>query len=337
MRHDHQTICRHHARDHARTRIDALAQTPARPADQPRSVTLTLAEYNRLLDLAARAPAAAGGRAGGRGGRERRSASITVDREIARGAFNLAGQVLQDRHQPRAAADRRDAGRRHVRRPAGAARRRRPDAATRLIAGPGPFAIAAEWGGPLVFTPGRASFVLPVPQAGAARATIDLPGEQADVRLSAGLDHAPLRRERPHHRRSHARSGSATEVWWSMRDSAPVAAAKDVRALADIMTLVTLDDSDVRMAALIDVTRHAGRAADADRRAAGRVTSCNRVSGSTLERFTPLAGSDADSHGRQSGGAQPSVPRHARTRACRRHLHARHRRRQPEGRAARAR
>ena len=39
-----------------------------------------------------------------------------------------------------------------------------------------------------------------------------------------------------------------------MRDSAPVAAVKDVRALAEIMTLVTLDDSDVRMAALIDVS-----------------------------------------------------------------------------------
>jgi hypothetical protein len=33
-----------------------LAQPPVRPAEQPRSVTLTLAEYNRLLDLERRAP-----------------------------------------------------------------------------------------------------------------------------------------------------------------------------------------------------------------------------------------------------------------------------------------
>ena len=39
-----------------------------------------------------------------------------------------------------------------------------------------------------------------------------------------------------------------------MRDSAPVAAAREVRTLADVMTLVTLGDSDVRMVALIDVT-----------------------------------------------------------------------------------
>ena len=39
-----------------------------------------------------------------------------------------------------------------------------------------------------------------------------------------------------------------------MRDSAPVAAAREVRTLADVMTLVTLGDSDVRMVALVDVT-----------------------------------------------------------------------------------
>jgi hypothetical protein len=87
-----------------------------------------------------------------------------------------------------------------------------------LVAGPGPFALALEWGGPLLFRPGRASFVLPVPQAGAARAQIDLPGEQADVRLSAGLIH---RRTVANGRtvvEATLDPGSTTEVWWSMRD-----------------------------------------------------------------------------------------------------------------------
>jgi hypothetical protein len=39
-----------------------------------------------------------------------------------------------------------------------------------------------------------------------------------------------------------------------MRDSAPTAAAREARTVADVMTLVTLGDSDVRMVALIDVT-----------------------------------------------------------------------------------
>jgi len=39
-----------------------------------------------------------------------------------------------------------------------------------------------------------------------------------------------------------------------MRDSAPVAAAREVRMLGDVLTLVTLGDSDVRMVSLVDVT-----------------------------------------------------------------------------------
>ena len=39
-----------------------------------------------------------------------------------------------------------------------------------------------------------------------------------------------------------------------MRDTPPVAAARELRTVADVMTLVTLGESDVRMLALIDVT-----------------------------------------------------------------------------------
>jgi len=230
----------------------SFAQTPVAPVDRPRSVTMSLSEYNRLIDLAARtaptpaaAPVAAVVSAA--------DLRVTVDRDIARGVFNLAGQVLQSgvTRVPlvngATLADATSGG--------------RPvpliaDGQTlqALIAGPGPFAIAMQWGGALQFRPGRASFALPVPQAGAARATIDLPGEQADVHLSAGL----ITRRSAANGRTIVEAtldpGSATEVWWSMRDSAPVAAAKDVRALAEIMTLITLDDADVRMAGLIDVT-----------------------------------------------------------------------------------
>ncbi len=230
----------------------AAAQPTVRPDDRLRSVTMSLAEYNRLLDLAARAPVppAAAPLAAVVSSAEMR---VTVDRDTARGVFGLAGQVLQSGVSrvallTGATVIDANAGGRPV-----------PlvvegQVLHALIAGPGPFAIALDWGAPLIYRPGRASFTLPVPHAGAARATIDLPGEQADVRLSAGLIT----------RRSFANGrtlieatldpGSVTEVWWSMRDTSQVAAAKDVRALADILTLFTLDDSDVRMTALIDVT-----------------------------------------------------------------------------------
>lgn len=228
----------------------ALAQPP-RPIEQPRSVTLTLAEYNRLLELERRAPVppVAAPVAAVISGADLK---ITVDRDTARGTFNLSGQVLRNgiNRVPlingATLADVTSGGRPVPLVSDG-------QALQALIAGPGSFAINAEWNAPLAFRPGRASFVVPVPQAGAARATFDIPGEQADVRMSSGL----ITRRNTASGRTIIEAtldpGALTEVWWSMRDSAPVAAVKDLRALADIMTLITLDDSDVRMAALIDI------------------------------------------------------------------------------------
>ncbi len=96
--------------------------------------------------------------------------------------------------------------------------------------------------------------MLPVPQSGTARATFDIPGDQADVRLSSGL---VTRRTAVDGRtivEATLDPGSSTEVSWSMRDSAPSAAARELRTLSEVMTLVTIGDSDVRMVALIDLT-----------------------------------------------------------------------------------
>jgi hypothetical protein len=229
----------------------ASAQQPPRPTETPRGVTLTLAEYNRLLDLAARAPqpvaapppavlAAADLR-------------VRVDGDNARGTFSLSGESF------RTGVDRVHliSGATLI----GASAPGRPVPLViqggnqqALVAGPGPFTLDLEWGAPLVFQPGRASFMLPVPVAGTTRATIDLPGDQADVHLGAGL---VTRRTVSNGRtliEATLVSGKATQVWWSMRDSAPTVAARELRALADVFTLMTIGDSDLRMTALVDVT-----------------------------------------------------------------------------------
>jgi hypothetical protein len=215
-------------------------------------VTLTLAEYNRLIDLAARptqgsnAPPVAAVLASA-------DLRIRVERDTARGVFNMAGDAL------RAGVSRVSLLAGATVTEANAGGQPLPlvadgNAHTALVPGPGPFALTLEWGAPLVFKPGRASFVLPVPKAGTARAVIDLPGEQADVHLSAGL----VTRRTVADGRTIVEAtldpGSSTDVWWSMRDSAPVAATRELRTLADVMTLLTLGDADVRMATLIDVT-----------------------------------------------------------------------------------
>ncbi|HEX7795722.1 MAG TPA: carboxypeptidase-like regulatory domain-containing protein [Vicinamibacterales bacterium] len=231
----------------------ASAQVIAPPSTQPaRSVTLTLSEYNRLLDLAYRpvttpppAPVAAV--------LSNAEMRVRVDGSAATGTFTLAGQVLRpgvnrvtllsDATVLDASADGHPLpllmdGRSHQ----------------ALFSGPGPFSATLEWGSPVIFKPGRASFMLSVPPAGAAHATIEVPGEQADVHLSAG---SIIRRTTQDGRtmvEAALDPASATEVSWSMRDSAPVAAARESRTVADVMSLITLADSDVRMVALVDLT-----------------------------------------------------------------------------------
>lgn len=235
----------------------AYAQTATRPADTSRSdpsrsVTLSLTEYNRLIDLAGRPPQ---GPALPPVGAVLSSADlrVRVERDSARGVFNLAGDVLRpgiNRVNLLSSATLIEgtvSGRPLALDAEG-------NMHTALLPGPGPFAVRLEWGTPLVFAPGRASFVLPAPPAGTVRATIDVPGDQADVHVSAGL----ITRHSALDGRTLVeitmRPGVQTDVWWSMRDSAPLAAAREVRMLGDVLTLVTLGDSDVRMAALVDVT-----------------------------------------------------------------------------------
>jgi len=261
---------------------------PLVPTTEPRTVTLTLAEYNRLLDLERRAPVipAAAPVAAVVSSAD---IKIIVGRENARGTFSLAGQVLRSgvNRVPlvngATLADVTSGGR-------PVALVTEGPVLQALIAGPGNFAINAEWGGPISFAPGRASFVIPVPHAGAARATIEFPGEQADVRLSRGLITGRTTANGRTIVDVALDPGSSTEVWWSMRDSAPVAAAKDLRALAELMTLITLDDSDVRMAALIDVTVTQGELRTM-RLHLPDGYEFQSVSGSTLEEFS-LPGHD---------------------------------------------
>ena len=229
------------------------AQQPTPRSPEPvRSVTLSLTEYNRLTDLATRAPQPPAVPPVG-AVLSNADLGVRVDGTTARGTFSLTGEALragvsrvtllsgatiieatQDGRPLPLIAD----GRQHA----------------ALVQGPGPFSVDLEWAAPLTLRPGRAVFVLPVPPAGAARATIDLPGDQADVRLSVGWI---TRRSSANGRTTVEATldpGSATEVSWSMRDSAPIASARELRMTGDVMTMVTLGDSDIRMVALVDLT-----------------------------------------------------------------------------------
>jgi hypothetical protein len=216
------------------------------------TVTLSRTEYDRLLDLASRQPRppeaaplpAALTRTDIRvrvaAGSAR--ATMTVDGEVFRaGAVKvplihnatLLDARATDRPLPLVAE-----GNSHV----------------ALVTGPATFSATLEWGSTVTTTPGRGSFVLPVPAAGSATATFDMPGEQSDLRVSPGL---VVRRTSAGGRtviEATLDPGSATQVWWSARDTGPTTPPRDARMLADVKTLVTIGDADVRLLTLVDVT-----------------------------------------------------------------------------------
>jgi hypothetical protein len=230
----------------------AGAQAPRPPVGPSGSVTLTRVEYDRLLDLAARRPATVDGLPTS-GALTRADIRVRIDGGIARATMRLDGEVfrpgvakiplIKDATLLDAGVDNRalpivTEGGTHF----------------ALVSGPAAFSASLEAGASVVFSPGRASFVLPVPHAGSATASIDVPGEQADVRVSSGLI---VRRASANGRtvvEVTLPTGRPAEVSWSTHEAAPTAAARHVRLLADVKSVVTIGDSDVRLVSLINAS-----------------------------------------------------------------------------------
>ncbi len=267
------------------TALVGLALATTTPSAQERgpagTVTLSRPDYDRLLDLATRQPRPPDGapvaaaltrtvivaRIAGSAVR----ATMTVDGEVFQTGTvkvplianaTLLDARMADRSLPLVAE-----GSSHV----------------AVLSGPSTFSATLEWGSAITSSPGRGSFVLPVPPAGSATATFDVPGEQSDLRVSPGL---VLRRTSAAGRtivEAAVSPGSATQVWWSSRETGPTAAPRDVRMLSDVKTLVTIGDADVRLVSLLDVTIVQGEPADIDVRipAGYEVAS---VSGASVDR-----------------------------------------------------
>ena len=125
-----------------------------------------------------------------------------------------------------------------------------------VFTGPGPFSVTLDWAAPLERLPGRASFVLPQPAAGSVTAIVDLPGDPADVRVEPGHRHPTADRERARTTSKSTLSRDArTQVSWSVRETSRAGQRRsESRTLADVKSLVTIGDADLRMVALVDIT-----------------------------------------------------------------------------------
>lgn len=131
-----------------------------------------------------------------------------------------------------------------------------------ILNGPGPFAVSLGVASALTIDAGRAAFMLPVPLAGSSLLSLELPGNHANVHIEPGIitkrdtvnGHTVIE--------ASLEPGKAARVWWTTREIAAPVAQREVRFLSDIKSVVSVGDSQLRLTALCDVNVIQGEAAE---------------------------------------------------------------------------
>jgi Carboxypeptidase regulatory-like domain len=124
---------------------------------------------------------------------------------------------------------------------------------TAILPGESEFNVSLDAGLPLTIDAGRASFSVPVPSAGSVWLSLSVPGERTNVQLSHGIIT---------HRASLGGNteieatlvpGQTANVWWNTREVVAPVAPREVRFLSDVKSLVSVTESDLQIAALVDL------------------------------------------------------------------------------------
>lgn len=215
------------------------------------TVTLSLLEYNRLVELAAKKPKPP----------EppplpfmisRSAFSLKADNDVISGSMDIEGEVLrkgptkipvssgllvtgaQQSQKPVPLLE--DAARHSV-----------------VVTGPGSFGVSLNVASQLIVEAGRASFVLNVPSSGTALINLEIPGNHASVHIEPGLitkqtaadDHTVIE--------ATLEPGKQTKVWWTTREIAAPVVQRETRFLSDIKSVISVGDAELRVAALCDI------------------------------------------------------------------------------------
>ena len=129
-----------------------------------------------------------------------------------------------------------------------------------ILSGPGPFAVSLGVAAPLTIEAGRASFTLPVPLASSSVLTLELPGNHANVRVEPGIVTSRDTANGQTRIEAALEPGKAARIWWTTREIAAPVAQREVRFLSDVKSVVSVDDSQLRVTALCDVNVVQGEA-----------------------------------------------------------------------------
>ena len=216
------------------------------------SVTLTLDEYNRLMELAAK-PSKRAEIAPLPYSVKHADVKLRVENDGVRGTVQLEGEVfrkgvskvpltsgmtLLDAHQNGKGVPLLQENGTHM----------------ALLAGPGDFSIALDTGLPLRVEAGRASFSLPAPAAGSVQLTLVIPGDHTFANLSSGL--ITSRKSENGHTTIEATlvPGQPANLWWATRETVTPAVPREMRFLSDAKTLLSVSEAEMRVAVLADIT-----------------------------------------------------------------------------------
>lgn len=251
------------------------------------TVTLSLAEYDRLTELASRKPTTT----------EapplsfvlsRAAFKLRVEDQSLTGALDIDGSVLEkgsvkvpltsgitilDAKQANSPLPLLQEGRTH----------------SAILTGPGAFAVNLNIASALTIEAGRASFTVLVPAATSSLLTLDLPGNHANVRIEPGLITNRTTVNGHTIVEASLEPGKPARVWWTTREIAAPVAQREVRFLSDIKSVVSVGDSQLRTTALCDVTVIQGEAAEF-RMPLPQGFELAEATGSTLDSFEVDAG-----------------------------------------------
>jgi hypothetical protein len=232
--------------------VCAAEQKSVLPLPDPGHVTLSLDEYNRLVELAAKppkhpeiAPLAYSVK--------HADVTLHIENDGVRGTVQLEGEVFRkgvskvplttgmtvlDAHQN---------GK-------GVALLQENGTHMALLPGPSEFSIALDTGLPLRIEAGRASFSLPVPAAGSVQLALVIPGDHTFANINPGI--ITSRKSQNGHTVIEATlvPGQPANIWWQTRETVTPTVPREVRFLSDAKTLVSVSEAEMRVAVLADIT-----------------------------------------------------------------------------------
>ena len=238
------------------TRFGAILPAPGAAG----TVTLSLAEYNRLNELAARKPKKldapplpyALSRA---------LFKLRVEDLSVVGTVDIAGEVLEtgpakvplttgltilEAKQSGKPLPLLQEGRTH----------------SAILTGPAAFSVSLDVAYALTVEAGRASLVIPIPAASSSVLSLDLPGNHANVKVEPGLVTSRTNINGHTIIEATLEPGKEVRLWWTTREIAAPVAQREVRFLSNVKTVVSVGDSQLRAAALCDLTVIQGEAAE---------------------------------------------------------------------------